>query len=366
MSDEIVDAYLRRSLTLLRAAEGEAIDSASKLRKIHKSIAKEISKTFGDNPSKRKIKTLQISINERLKEFYGDEFPRDLAKVSSDAVVKEIEWNKNFLSSFSEGVVISPIADEVIDRASKLKYQGKTLGKWIKNEYPTQTKAFDKILRNGLKEGFSIADIAVDLKRATGIADRNVKTLTRAYIMHNAAEAKEQIFKKNPKLIEGKIWVSTLDSRTTPLICGVRDMMLYNMANEPQGHTLPWGAGPKRIHWGCRSDSVPKLVGVPFVAPRPSVGAGSAYQRGDNVTNRGTVRKPTKVNREKDIFSIEMKTTRTRYEGWLKSQSRTNIDYVSDILGSGKNARLFRDGEVSLAQLSATSPVANPINMSKL
>ena len=173
--------------------------------------------------------------------------------------------------------------------------------------------------------------------------------------------AKESVFRDNKNLVESKIWLSTLDSRTTPLICGVRDGLEYTLDNEPVGHGYNWDAGPGRIHWNCRSTSIPKLKGVPYTAPRPAIEAGKNYKRGDRFTNRGTVRKLSKSARDKGIYSSQIKTTRSKYEGWLRTQSKENIDYVSDILGSKKKAQLFRDG-ASLADLGALSPVTNPLS----
>lgn len=44
-------------------------------------------------------------------------------------------------------------------------------------------------------------------------------------------------------------------------MCRVRDGLLYSatVPHRPQGHTVPWGDGPGRLHFNCRSVSVPVL-----------------------------------------------------------------------------------------------------------
>jgi hypothetical protein len=185
--------------------------------------------------------------------------------------------------------------------------------------------------------------------------------------MHNATEAKNAVFQRNPELVEAIIWISTLDGRTTPNICGIRDGLEYTLGHEAIEHGISWDAGPGRIHWNCRSSSAPRLAGIdPGQSERPAIGPGKKYVRGDNTTSTGKVRKNTKKLREEGIIKVQQKTSRTHYEGWLREQSKKNIDFASDVLGSKKAAQAFRDGKVTLAQLGAQSPVTNPLARGKI
>jgi hypothetical protein len=60
----------------------------------------------------------------------------------------------------------------------------------------------------------------------------------------------------------------------------------------------------------------------------------------------------------------EQKTQEVRevssYEKYLHEQAQKNISFVADVLGSLQNAKDFRDGKVTLAQLGALSPAALP------
>jgi hypothetical protein len=357
----ITDAYLRRTLTLLRGAEGEAIQSAQALKKIHELIIKEIEK-LSPNATLSQVKKIEADVLKKLKSFYKGEFPTELQSISSEVVAKEIIWNENFLSGVTKEKLISPRSKIVSDAAIKKKYQGKTFEKWIDRSFGRESKKIQRTLRTSFLEGKSIQQMTSDVRRIFPRPVADVKTITRSFFMHNAVEAKESVFNLNPDVVEGRVWLSTLDSRTTPLICGVRDEKEYDNNLDPVGHGISWDAGPGRIHWNCRSTSIPKVKGVSFVAPRPSVGAGKDYARGDNKTRTGKVRKPSKKNIDDGTFKRQIKTTRTKYEGWLRDQSRHNIDYVSDVLGSKEKARLFRDGKKTLLQLSAESPVANALN----
>jgi hypothetical protein len=162
-------------------------------------------------------------------------------------------------------------------------------------------------------------------------------------------------------MVEGKVWRSVLDVRTTADICGVRDQAEYDRDNNPVGHSNPWGAGPGQMHFNCRSIQIPKLTGVKVSVKRPSVGAGKEYTRGDNTTNRGTVRKPTKPNREKGIYKIQQKAAGTNYESWLRTQK---TDFVADALGSADKAKAFKAGE-ALSTITS-NPLGTPLQINQL
>lgn len=87
-------------------------------------------------------------------------------------------------------------------------------------------------------------------------AARNVATITRSAVSHVSAEAREMLGKNNSDIIDEEKWLSTLDSHTSK-ICIVRDNLRYNVKTKAGiGHSVPYGAGPGRIHFGCRSTAV--------------------------------------------------------------------------------------------------------------
>lgn len=385
MKKQITDAYIARSITLLRAAEGEAIQSASMLGKVHDAVLADIEKVFKKPPTKTQVEKLKKSIGKKLESFYKDQWPKELIDAQKEVITKEIIWNNNLIESVrdkeklvapryvssaavSQSKLARTLTKDLVKSASKRKYQGKTFEKHIAKAFPNESKRIGAALTNGFNEGKNVGQLTRDVKAIAKKSTLDVKTISRSFFMHNATEAKEKVYQLNPDVVESIIWVSTLDSRTTPLICGVRDGLEYTVKDkDPIGHGEPWDAGPGRIHWNCRSSSAPSVIGVPQSnGPRPSIGAGKNYERGDNKNRRGKVQKPTKKAREEGKFKINIKTQRTKYEGWLRDQSRHNIDFVSDILGSKKKAQMFRDGKVTLGELGLKSPVSRAINKSQI
>lgn len=106
--------------------------------------------------------------------------------------------------------------------------------------------------------------------------------------------------------------------------CRIRDGKRYTIDGKPVGHSIPWGAGPGRLHWRCRS------VGVPV----------------------------TKSWRELGIDIDEMAPgTRSSMDGqvpaeqtyaqWLTKQSASRQD---DVLGPTRG-KLLRDGGLSVEEM---------------
>lgn len=151
----------------------------------------------------------------------------------------------------------------------------------------------------------------------------------RTALSHTAASAPEHYARVEEDFLKGVQWVATLDGRTTPA-CQVRDGLTYDLAHRPLGHNVPWLAGPGRLHWNCRSTSVPLLkswreLGVSMNEIDPSTHA----------SLDGAV--PAEIT----------------YREWLGAQSTQRQD---EILGS-QRGRLLREGRLPVAALEQPGPL---------
>jgi hypothetical protein len=88
-------------------------------------------------------------------------------------------------------------------------------------------------------------------------------------LSHTAQTARQESYKANADLVKAVRWLSTLDAHTTS-ICRVRDGLQYTAdTHKPIDSSIPWGDGPGKIHFCCRSVSVPVLkswreLGIPI------------------------------------------------------------------------------------------------------
>lgn len=123
-------------------------------------------------------------------------------------------------------------------------------------------------------------------------------------------------------LIVGWRWLATLD-RHTCIRCGARDLMLYDLNFEPQGHALVWGKGPGKLHRKCRCVVIPELhqdlAALERGATRPSVSEGGVV-----------------------IISAA-----TRYSDWIKERSG---GFLETVLGPTRS-QVFQKHRLKLTDL---------------
>ncbi|MPT39504.1 MAG: hypothetical protein E2603_13595 [Achromobacter sp.] len=164
-------------------------------------------------------------------------------------------------------VAIAPVnVQQAYSAALAQPFRGRLLAEWAKSIEADRMVRIRDAIRIGYVEGQTVDEIVRRLRgtRAKGYSDgiieidrRNAESVVRTALSHTAGVTRDRFYEANTDLIKALEWVSTLDSRTTPE-CRVRDGLQYEpVTHKPVGHKVPWLSGPGRIHWGCRSTSVP-------------------------------------------------------------------------------------------------------------
>jgi len=183
----------------------------------------------------------------------------------------ETQFQRSLLDKHTpEGVEVkTPGVDQVYAAAAAKPFQGKLMSEWFSTLSSSRAERMRKTVAMGFVEGKTVQEMVREVvgTRAQGYKDgilqvdrREAEAIVRTAVSHTAAVAREELYRDNADLIEAEQWLSTLDSRTTPL-CQVRDGRLYTPRDhEPIGHKVPWLAGPGAIHWNCRSVSIPVLA----------------------------------------------------------------------------------------------------------
>lgn len=342
------DEYIKRSLRLNRVSEGEFSEDAKKLAALKEKIRLQLNKLESGNFTaavrNEVVLTISSLIDDTFKSLAGK-----TQHIAKEAVRREVQWHVDIVNKFTDQNVNTSALTLAFDQTINQEFQGRTFQQWYEATGITASRKAFNTIQAGIIAGDSITQITKAMESIVNQNGHNVRTLVRSNILSAANRSREIVVEENAELFDEKIWESTLDIRTTPHICGIRDQARYTLNNEPIGHDMPWEAGPGAIHFNCRSTFIPKLIGIDIDAPRPSVGAGKDYDRGDNLTGAGRVRKPTKNNRESGIFQIQRKPAGTKYEQWLRTQPK---DFVADALGSADKADAFKNG-TSLADVTS-------------
>lgn len=154
------------------------------------------------------------------------------------------------------------------------------------------------------------------------ITRRGAQTLAQTATSAVSNSARQELYKKNRRVIPRELYVATLDSQTTP-ICRSLD-----------GDVYPVGEGPiPPIHMNCRSIRVPVVNGRKL-GTRPAIAATEKELRGA----RGAAR--TRLI-DRAVGRVPAETT---YQQWL---SRQSASFQDGVLGPTRG-RLFRKGEIDL------------------
>lgn len=157
--------------------------------------------------------------------------------------------------------------DAVHAAATARPMQGRLMSEWWGRLEQSRRDRIETQLRTGFLTGQTVDEMVRELRgtRAANYEDgtlqedrRNVEAVVRTAVGHYAAAARESFYSANTDLISAEQWISTLDNRTTHE-CQIRDRLKYTPDEEhkPIGHKVPWLEGPGRLHWNCRSTSVP-------------------------------------------------------------------------------------------------------------
>lgn len=217
--------------------------------------------------------------------------------------------------------------EQVYAAAMSRPFQGGLLRDWQTSGEQGRMQAVRNAIRTGYLEGRTTDQIVRSIAgtRAKQFKDglldrsrRSVETMVRTALSHTAGTARNEVFRANEDIIKAVAWISTLDSRTSP-ICRVRDGLRYTPddKHKPIGHSVPWLQGPGRAHFACRSTSVPitkswKELGINL----PDISPGSRASMDGQVA------------------------AETTYSQWIARQSAARQD---DILGPVRG-RLLRQG----------------------
>ncbi|MEX3004218.1 hypothetical protein [Serratia fonticola] len=140
-------------------------------------------------------------------------------------------------------------------------FQGRLLSDWASKLEADRMKRISNAVSRGYLQGETAEQI---YRRIRGTRTRSYQdsalqicrseaiSVIKTAVNHLAAVARDEFSLANADVIDCKRWCSTLDNRTSDT-CIVRDGLLYTLNNKPIKHKVPYGAGPGRIHFCCRS-----------------------------------------------------------------------------------------------------------------
>lgn len=199
---------------------------------------------------------VQRALTEELRAFAAVEADAQLALIEQ-AVPQQVAQAYSF-------VRVDPA--QVYAAAMARPFQGRLLRQWFEDLQDARVqKRLRDVIAIGYTAGKPTDQIVREIKgtKSNRYTDgflnwdrQQLRTVVHSAIQHLAANVEDATARENADIVKGRQWLSTLDLRTTEM-CRIRDRKLYtnDVRPKPVGHSIPWLAGPGKIHWGCRSTS---------------------------------------------------------------------------------------------------------------
>jgi len=239
-------------------------------------------------------------------------------------------------------------------------FQGRLLNDWFNTLEAADQVRLVQAIQLGMTQGETIDDIVrrVVGTREAGYADgilsitrRDAQGIVRTAVNFVSNEARDSVLEENDDIVTAKIWVSTLDGRTTP-ICQANDGKGTPIGN----NELPKGVQPLQppgitppAHFNCRSTMVGYIDGVGLVGKRPYVSDTRTRKsrEADFEAEAATTGRPIQdIRQDWADANVGDVPSATNYNDWLKGQS---AQFQDEVLGPTRG-KLFREGGVTLDQ----------------
>lgn len=271
-----VSAIIAAAARRLAAQMQERIDGATlsgrdagpfvtaRVRKLHKSLMSLVNDWSVGTSSefeeylKESLKTLAISSADaaRLAISYAVEMgtahvPPDDAATSMrkyEQILDAGAINAGTNTARMRWSIASPQPHILESLASASPLKGHMMAEWISSWRAAVKFNIAAELTIGFAAGETPSAIAKRIRAAAGLSDVAARTLVRTSFSAVSANAREMLFAENLDIIKEVIWVSKLDSHTTP-ICRALDNKRF-----------PVGSGPRPpAHYNCRSTIAPVM-----------------------------------------------------------------------------------------------------------
>ena len=324
----LLDSTIRNQIYLERLKANQVQRFTKFLKKIDRDLRDRLTREDLTEFSRTRLQTLLVSVNKNLNETFNrfqEQLDADLDEIGVYEAEFEARSLENALDQDGfESIVPASNQVHAAIYSTPLSVRGSDGGKllqpFVKDWSKKDRARIIGAIRQGFFEGQTNFQIIQALRGTKarnyqdgvlGVVGRNAEAIVRTAVQHVASVARFETWNKNPEVVKGYEWVSTLDSKTTTVCKGL------------DGQTFKMGKGPKPpAHIRCRSTTVAVLD------PKYDF-----LKEGQTRASRGPDGKTRNVADQE-------------YFEWLQKQPP---EFQDDALGPVRG-KLFRDGGLSAKQ----------------
>lgn len=267
LSELLLDESIRHQIALAKYTNGSVARIIAVLNRsdarLAESLMTAISQLDSTSFSVQRLQSLLGSVRAINSEAYNL-----VSRALTDELKNFAEYETSYLSQMLDSYTPVAVHVAAIDAgtvyaaALSRPFQGVLLQDVLSDLSEARARAIRRSIAQGFVEGKTMQQMLNEVRgtRAKGYTDgllegsrREVAAVVRTATSHLAGIANDNMVSANEDVIGKVVWVATLDTRTTSQ-CRIRDGKAYTpIEHKPIGHKIPWGAGPGRVHWNCRS-----------------------------------------------------------------------------------------------------------------
>jgi hypothetical protein len=271
-NDALVDLYMERAIDLLRLEAGTRDKVLVFLDQLEKDIVAAIAKAglSGEDDAAKQRKRLTALLKVLQDSIRGTY--RDISTLMGseirEVIDQEATWTGNAINastraSFVDAGITRSFLQTLVSDALIMGAPSKDW--WSRQAGGLRDKFMDQ-MRAGMALGEPNSKLIDRIRGTTGqpglmdISRTSAERLVRASVQAAANIGREATYAENSDLIASLQWHATLDTRTSKW-CITRDGHHYSNDenHKPKDGGPAWLEGPGKLHWGCRSTSVPIL-----------------------------------------------------------------------------------------------------------
>ena len=311
-NDKIEDAITRHQVFIMRYSQGRERLADDHVEKLIEAVTERLGADIA-TVSPAKLDQIIAEVAEEIK-TQSEEYEKSVVDEMLEFIGYESEFNVNLLESAATAVAVTAPALAILQAAMLLRRmplepdRSYTINEALQEYSGRKSRQIIQTIRDGVTLGQTSEEITSNINNLTKLQQRQAATLARTVTNYASVQAREVVMRENPDITNSYRWIATLDGRTS-LICASRDQQIFKESNE----------SPKPpAHFNCRSTIAPILEGDSPDQFRAALGDSGAQQ----------------VSKS------------TRYETWLRRQSRT---FQTEVLGVTR-AKLFREGRISIGR----------------
>lgn len=318
LNDQIQDALIGHQIGLQRLSSATVRKIVALLNRADARIVQRLLREDITNISRSRQSELLRGLRDIIDSVYTNatgQLQIELQQLAQYEVEYQADMFRRLLPISYETVMPSP--NQIIAAVNSRPFQGKILRDWYRDIGDVAKRRIRETIRQGIVEGRTIDQLVRDVRgtRANafkdgilGINRRNAEAVVRTAVNHTANSARNELYKRNNRLIKAVQFIATLDSRTT-LLCAGLDNKIF-----------PVDSGPRPpLHMGCRSTTIPVIKSAREMGLANQPQATRASMNGQVAAD-------------------------TTYSQWLRRQP---VSVQNEVLGESK-ARLFRGGNLGV------------------